>query len=405
MIKVKYLILGGGPSGLTLANALIQKGENSVLLIEKESEAGGLCRSADVDGWALDTGGGHFLDVRRPEVCDFLFRFMGKDEWDLYERDSRIRLKGFEISHPLEANIWQFPEEIREEYLESIKNAGCNSGTPQPQKFTEWIFWKLGKRIAEDYMIPYNQKMFADELDELGTYWLDKLPNVDYEDTLRSCREHHAYGTQPGHASFYYPKKYGYGEVWNRMADELGDRIVYNGTVLSLDVSSHRVLTAEGDEFEGDIIITTIPWRSFDRIIGAYDELISGIKDLKHSSIEVRYFAEDAGTKAQWVYCPDPELPYHRILVRNNFCKGRGYWTETRAERTHLFKENEGGPVFMNDYAYPLNTMDKPETMQRLLSFMKDRKIIGLGRWGEHSHFNSDVVVRKALDLSDILSI
>ena len=75
MIKVKYLILGGGPSGLTLANALIQKGEDSVLLIEKESEAGGLCRSADIDGWALDTGGGHFLDVRRPEVCDFLFRF------------------------------------------------------------------------------------------------------------------------------------------------------------------------------------------------------------------------------------------------------------------------------------------------------------------------------------------
>ncbi|MCR4787753.1 MAG: NAD(P)-binding protein, partial [Lachnospiraceae bacterium] len=231
MINVKYLILGGGPAGLCLANALVRKGENSVLLLEKENEAGGLCRSADVDGWALDTGGGHFLDVRRPAVCDFLFDYMGKEEWELYERDSRIDLNGSEISHPLEANIWQLPEEKQNEYLDSIKKAGCNNGLPMPQRFTEWINWKLGDKIAEDYMIPYNKKMFADELDELGTYWLEKLPNVDYEDTLRSCREHRAYGTQPGHQSFYYPKKYGYGEVWKRLADELGDRIICNATV------------------------------------------------------------------------------------------------------------------------------------------------------------------------------
>lgn len=27
-------------------------------------------------------------------------------------------------------------------------------------------------------MLPYNKKMFGDELNELGTYWLEKLPNV-----------------------------------------------------------------------------------------------------------------------------------------------------------------------------------------------------------------------------------
>lgn len=404
MIKVKYLILGGGPSGLTLANALVQRGENSVLLIEKESEAGGLCRSTDVDGWALDTGGGHFLDVRRPEVCEFLFRFMGPEEWNRYERDSRIRLKGHEVSHPLEANIWQLPEDVQGQYLESIRAAGCNNGAAMPARFTEWIYWKLGERIAADYMIPYNKKMFADELDELGTYWLDKLPNVDYEDTLRSCREHHAYGTQPGHASFYYPKKYGYGEVFNRMAEELGDRIVYNATVSTLDTDSHRITTKEGDEFEGDIVITTVPWNSFDSVTGISDEMMTKMRSLKHSSIEIRYFAEDAGTDAQWVYCPDPELPYHRILVRYNFCKGKGYWTETRSERTSMFKENEGGPVFMNEYAYPLNTMDKPVIMDRLLTFMNGRNIIGLGRWGEHSHFNSDVVIKKSLELSKTLT-
>ena len=61
MEKYKYLILGAGPAGLTFANLLLQNGEESFLVIEKESEAGGLCRSHEVDGAPLDIGGGHFL--------------------------------------------------------------------------------------------------------------------------------------------------------------------------------------------------------------------------------------------------------------------------------------------------------------------------------------------------------
>ena len=69
-------MLGAGPAGLTFANKLLQTGEDSFIVIEKETEAGGLCRSIKVDGSPFDIGGGHFLDVRRPHVNEFLFRFM-----------------------------------------------------------------------------------------------------------------------------------------------------------------------------------------------------------------------------------------------------------------------------------------------------------------------------------------
>ena len=36
MERVKYLILGAGPAGLSFANCLKQKGEESFLLLEKE---------------------------------------------------------------------------------------------------------------------------------------------------------------------------------------------------------------------------------------------------------------------------------------------------------------------------------------------------------------------------------
>ncbi|HOO28457.1 MAG TPA: NAD(P)-binding protein [Lachnospiraceae bacterium] len=78
---MKYLILGAGPAGLSFANRLLQNGETDFLVLEKESEAGGLCRSKYVGGGPLDIGGGHFLDVRNQEVLDFLFPFMPKTEW------------------------------------------------------------------------------------------------------------------------------------------------------------------------------------------------------------------------------------------------------------------------------------------------------------------------------------
>jgi len=116
MERVKYLILGAGPAGLAFANRLRQKGEESFLLLEKEKEAGGLCRSMDVDGAPLDIGGGHFLDVRRPEVNRFLFGFMPEEEWNRYERDSKISFderyiaNGRYLDHPFEANIWQMKD-------------------------------------------------------------------------------------------------------------------------------------------------------------------------------------------------------------------------------------------------------------------------------------------------------
>ena len=259
-MKMKYLILGAGPSGLTLANRLKQMRETSFFVLEKEKEAGGLCRSTQVDGSPFDIGGGHFLDVRRPKVNEFLFQFMPEEEWEKFDRDSRIAVNGDVISHPIEANIWQMKLENQVEYLKSIAVAGCNLKEEMPQEFVSWIYWKLGDKIAENYMIPYNQKMFGEDLNQLGTYWLEKLPNVSFEETLLSCLTKKAYGEQPGHAQFFYPKKYGYGELWLRMAEEIKGQIKYDASVHAIDFDTNTVTTKEGETYSADVIISTIPW-------------------------------------------------------------------------------------------------------------------------------------------------
>lgn len=402
-MKMKYLILGAGPSGLTLANRLKQMGETSFFVLEKEKEAGGLCRSTQVDGSPFDIGGGHFLDVRRPKVNEFLFQFMPEEEWEKFDRDSRIAVNGDVLSHPIEANIWQMKLENQVEYLKSIAVAGCNLKEEMPQEFVSWIYWKLGDKIAENYMIPYNQKMFGEDLNQLGTYWLEKLPNVSFEETLLSCLTKKAYGEQPGHAQFFYPKKYGYGELWLRMAEEIKGQIKYDASVHAIDFDTNTVTTKEGETYSADVIISTIPWMEFAKITGMPQELKEKIGHLKYSSVQTAYFPDNLDTEAQWVYYPDPELSYHRILVRHNFCNGsKGYWTECNS--TRVDETTESTFQYMNQYAYPLNTIGKPEIMKELLEWAKTRRVYGLGRWGEHQHYNSDLVVELALKMAEELN-
>ena len=395
-MKVKYLILGAGPAGLTFANMLKKQGEPDFLVLEKEREAGGLCRSCMVDGTELDIGGGHFLDVRRPEVVDFVFEFMPREEWNDFDRDSRIEIHGTQIGHPFEANIWQLPEQLQEMYLQSIKEAGCNNGIPKPARFTEWIRWKLGDAIADNYMIPYNRKLYGENLDNLGTYWLEKLPSVSYEETLLSCREHKPYGTQPGHAQFYDPKKYGFGEVFRRMADNLGDQILYNTPVVRMNVDTRTV----NDLYQAEYIITTIPWTAVDTLEGLAGEVKEKMSELKHTSVVVDYFSEKMDNEAQWIYYPDEEKVYHRILLRQNFLQNaKGYWTETRAERREQ-REFSSEYSYKNEYAYPLNTIGKNDAVSCILEYCRKRQVIGLGRWGEWQHFNADAVISRSMELA-----
>lgn len=404
---MNILILGAGPAGLTLGNKLKDHGIDSFVVLEKECEAGGLCRTKIVDGIPVDIGGPHFLDDRDPGVVNYLFRFMPENEWTKYDRNSKILMAdGQFIGSPIESYIWQLKREDQIDYLESISKAGCNMGLPMPEKFIDWIYWKLGVKIAESYMLPYNRKLYGNNLNEMGTYWLYKLPNVSFRETIMSCLDHKFYGIYPCQQKiFYYNPKVGYGEVWKRMADNIRQNIQYNSAVDSIDFDTRTVKTADGTVYSADIIITTIPWASLKTIKGMPEDLAKKTASLKYRAIEVRYVTEALDTDGQWVYCPDEKLPFHRATMLCNLDHSiKGMLIETTEERIHLYGDSYK-PLYryMNDYAYPVHTIGKPETMQELLAFAKSKNVLAAGRWGEHMHHNSDITVRLAMDLADNL--
>jgi len=394
---MKYIILGAGPSGLAFAHSLLAKGEDSFLVIEKEAVAGGLCRSMNVDGSPLDIGGGHFLDVKNETVKKLLFQFLPEKEWQLFNRISTIQYQATEMDYPFEANLFQLPIDKQIDFVESIAEAGCNKGLPMPDLFEEWIEWKLGSLIAKEYMLPYNKKIWGGNLDKLGTYWLYKLPNVSLRDTLKSVIEKKPAGEMPAHAKFLYPKEYGYGEVWKRMGEALGERIILNTPVTEID-SKTKIIN---QKYQADCIINTIPWTEWMKFNISPDALKEEIKKLDYASIRIEYHENNLETNAHWVYLPDESLEEHRILCRHNFCgNSKGYWTEINTKNK---KQKNNNWNYTNEYAYPLNTIGKPESVKNILNWAKENNIIGLGRWGEWEHMNSDVAVDKGIKLANII--
>lgn len=186
------------------------------------------------------------------------------------------------------------------------------------------------------------------------------------------------------------------------MADTLDSGIEYNSVVTGIDFEARKVYLEDGRAYSADVIVSTIPWTCISELKGMPEALVKDIKKLKYSSIETRYYEENLDTGAQWIYYPDLSLAYHRILVRSNFCpNSKGYWTETNSQRVDMISEAYNDQFhYMNEYAYPLNTIEKPAIMQKLLCWTESRSVYGLGRWGEWSHYNSDVTVDLAMQLA-----
>lgn len=181
------------------------------------------------------------------------------------------------------------------------------------------------------------------------------------------------------------------------MGEALGDSLVTNCAVDHIDLDTRTV----NGRWHAQTIISTIPWTLWTGYCDLPKEVVGAIASLKNAPIDVDYHAETLNSPAHWIYEPDESLSYHRLLLRSNFVpNARGYWTEANATRS-----TQGDVVrYHNEFAYPVNTLGKPEAIEKILAWGRSNSIIGLGRWGRWEHMNSDIAVAEALQMASELS-
>jgi protoporphyrinogen oxidase len=73
-----YLVIGGGPAGLT-AGYLLAKAGKKVIVFEADAQVGGLAKTiVDPDGYRFDLGGHRFF-TKNQEVNDLWLEIMGDE--------------------------------------------------------------------------------------------------------------------------------------------------------------------------------------------------------------------------------------------------------------------------------------------------------------------------------------
>jgi protoporphyrinogen oxidase len=396
-MKTKYLIIGAGITGCTVARLLQMQGEHDVILLEANDEAGGLSRTKQIGPHVLDTGGGHFLCTRYQEVYDFIFAHLPESEFNRFERVSKVELDGEIIDYPVEFNLWQLSEQRGKAYIESCFQAGEITGHPQPTDFEEWIRWKLGDKIADGYMLPYNRKIWGVEPGEMDIDWLSKLPRVDTEAIRKSWENRHSdRARMPSHEYFYYPREGGFQRIFDAISAPVRDKIWLSKSVGRLE--HHGEYWRINDEVDTEVVINTAPWPAIHNAIVNHPDLDRSISRIQTSALVVSLYEEPYEHDWHWLYISSDALPHHREFFIHNFAPHsahNGLYRETNLKRW----SHQTGEIFswVNDAAYPIPVRGHAAAIRNILDTYAEKKLYGLGRWGQHSYFNSDVCIREAM--------
>ncbi|MBR2216233.1 MAG: FAD-dependent oxidoreductase [Selenomonadaceae bacterium] len=392
-----YLIIGAGLTGITLCKKLREKGIQNVIVLEKEGEIGGLCRTRLINGHTLDIGGGHFFNTKYPAIFDYVFSYLPKEEFQYYKRVSKIKLGDYTIDYPLESNIWQLTLPKQVSFLMSIIRNGESMGLKEPHNYEEWIRWKLGDMVCDEYMLPYNQKLWGVAPEEMDIDWLHKIPRVNVEEVLQySLQRQQDTSKFPAHVNFYYPKRGGFQRIVDALAKDERDYICCSEKVTQLDYNG-QYWKVNGTH-SAKAVINTAPWPDLQRALDIPPELLADFARLRYNRIVVSLYESDYEVNWHWRYVPDINTPYHREFFISNFApdsKPGGIYRETNLLRHQA--DRKALAEVTTAAAYPIPVLGHKKAMDNILNFLAERKLYGVGRWGRHAYQNADVAMLDAI--------
>jgi len=318
----RNLILGAGLAGLSAAAALR---ESDTLVLEREGEVGGLCRSRVVNGFTFDCTG-HLLHLKDPGIRETIHALLPRG-FESIERHSLIFSKGVYTGYPFQANTYGLPREVVRECVVGFVEALLRSGGParEAAHFKEWVHATFGAGIARHFLLPYNEKLYRVDLEEMECGWVSwSIPRPSLDEVVRGSlgMEVKGLGYNP---RFLYPRKGGIQVVPQALAARCGD-IRLGAEVVSLDLMRRVARLATGEEIAYERLLSTLPLDAFLRMLSPPPEpsLERAGGRLRAVRVVNLNLGVDRGKvlPGHWVYFPEPEFPFYRVGSPTNYSGG-----------------------------------------------------------------------------------
>jgi protoporphyrinogen oxidase len=334
--EVDILIIGGGITGISLASFLET---SDYLIIEKDSELGGYCKTTISNDYIWDYSG-HFFHFNNNEIKNYLVDNIDC-EIVTVNKVCYVYYNKKIIDYPFQNNIHQLNENEYLECLEGLKNKEDLT----INTFTDYIVSNLGNAICNKFVKPYNQKLYACDLDQLdfdamGRFFPKPLDYNSYSSGVNFNQKQTTYND-----TFIYPKGGSYEFVKSLLKRVNSNNISVNNEVLSININEKIVITSKGT-IKYNKLVNTIPFNHLLKICG------EASKNLTWNKVIVFNMGFDSPSDidANWIYYPGNEI-FYRVGFYNNIFKTdkMSLYVEIGMKHNELFDEKVTLNSILND--------------------------------------------------------
>ncbi len=318
---MRVVILGGGLTGLVAAERLHRAAVETVVL-EREDEPGGVCRSFERSGFTFDLTG-HLLHVRDERTGAYLRQLGVWDDLDVHERRAAVVIGGRVTPYPVQINTGRLAPDVRRDCLVGFVRAWCQrrNGTGPAESFRSWVLENFGDGLGRYFFFPYNTKLFRTAPEELSADWVERyVPQPDLEDVIDG-----ALGIErPGvgyNAVFRYPARGGIRRLPDAVARFVRG-LETGAEVIGVDLARRRVTLRDGRSIGFHRLVSTIGLPTLIDLLAdpLPDEVAEARRSLRWVRVLNLALGVDGGAPAEWhwLYFADSEIPFYRIGFPSN---------------------------------------------------------------------------------------
>lgn len=321
------IVLGAGSAGLCAARTLALDG-HKVIVIERETMPGGLCRTFEKDGYRFDLGGHRFI-AEDSEIAKAVGEMLAEDMLEPTRR-SMILLGGKRYRYPLEPvdlarnldpklAIRGFADYARQQLINRF-------GPPVGDSFESWAVSRFGRTFYDLFFGPYTEKLWGIHPSNLAGDWASqRISLLNLTDVMLRLAKLRKSSVRTYARRYNYPRE-GIGQIFRLMADDLQKRgvtLCLGESVVGFGRHGNRVVEVEVQDGSGTTrsipcagVVSSLALPDASRmlfpeqapIINAADRL--GFRGVRFLNIMLD---RDDVSENTWMYVADPRYLATRI--------------------------------------------------------------------------------------------